>query len=176
MNRRTIILGMAMIVCIGALMVAPAVAVQGFAKQGSGDGPSLIEAGTNQKLEHMASSEQTRNQNTHRMKVAACIKNCPDDVWAIISEHRLSIFDLRVNTAESLITLYEEKGFDVTEAVATLDEIKENRDDLSAALQSRDKDEIKSVYQEVSSLWKDLRKQFWGWLKNTCSPDDESTG
>jgi hypothetical protein len=173
MKKRIIIVGIALLVCISALMVAPVAASQGCAKQSLGNANSQ-NAENGLKLQNMAESDPARNQVTQRMKVAACIKNCPDDVWSIISEHRMSIFDLRVDTAESLITLHEEKGFNVDEAVETLDEIKEKRDDLGDALQSKDKDEIKSIYKEINSLWKDLRKHLWGWLKTACCPADES--
>ena len=174
MTRRKIILTMAMIMCIGALMISPAVAVQGFAKQAPESEHSPLKALNEQKLHNMGESEQIRNQNAHSMGVAACIQQCPDDVWDIISTHKLSIFDLRVDTATALIALYEEKGFDVTDARVILDEIKDMREDLSAALESRDKDELKTVYEDISSLWKDLRKEFRQWLKNPASPEADS--
>lgn len=173
MKQRTIIVGMALIVCISILVAAPVAAAQGSAGQSSGNAFAQ-KAENGPKQQNMAVSDQIQNQITHRTKVAACIKQCPDDVWSIISEHRLSIFDLRVSTAESLITLHEEKGFNVEDAIETLDEIKEKRDDLGDALQSRDKEDIKSIYKDLNSLWKDLRRHIWGWLKASCCPDEDS--
>ena len=76
--------------------------------------------------------------------------------WNTRKLNVLENFDIRVERAQFIIDLLQEKGYEVTEAQAKLDEINALRDDLEAALEDADNLEILDVSMEALRLSKEL--------------------
>ncbi|NTU99998.1 MAG: hypothetical protein HGA55_02610 [Methanoregulaceae archaeon] len=82
-----------------------------------------------------------------------------DELWTIHTQHRLDIFDGNVMAAGEAIGVIEKYGYDVTGLSATVDVIRGHRGALAAALEDRDREELRSINREIFSLWKDLRQE-----------------
>jgi len=72
------------------------------------------------------------------------------------NRNTLANFDIRVERAQHVLDLLGERGYDVSEAQAKLDEIAALRDDLEAALVDQDNAEILSVSLEALELSRQL--------------------
>jgi tetratricopeptide (TPR) repeat protein len=86
------------------------------------------------------------------------IDTLKDEYWQTRKELTLEIFDIRVERAQTILDKLHENEYDVSEAQAKLDEIKDMRDELEIALESRDNAEILSVNVEILNLSKELRQ------------------
>jgi len=79
-----------------------------------------------------------------------------DEYWESKNRNTLANFDIRVERAQHVLDLLEERGYDVSEAQAKLDEIAALRDELAAALGDHDNAEILSVSLEALELSRQL--------------------
>jgi hypothetical protein len=79
-----------------------------------------------------------------------------EQYWGIRKETVLENFDIRVERAQNLVTILEERGFDISEAQNKLGEINLLRGELEAALDERDNIEILRVSLEALELSKEL--------------------
>jgi hypothetical protein len=114
------------------------------------------EAHTHKKLESRSAEVRAKAREA-REKALDKVK---ERRKAIIAHHgvvALRVFDLHVCLAESKINRLENAGVDVTEARATLEQLKGLRDDLEAAISGGNRTELKRVHREIVSLWKELR-------------------
>jgi hypothetical protein len=98
-------------------------------------------------------------------KAAAIDPGLKDELWAIHTDHRLDIYDRNVEAAGQAIDALQRYGYPVSGLTATLDSIKEFRDDLASALESRDREELRTINRELFSLWKDFRQEMKGLLR-----------
>ena len=89
---------------------------------------------------------------TTSIRAAAIDDGLREDLWASHKEHRLEIFDLRVNHAADIIRILENHGADTTACQSTLSEIRDMRQDLERALTSHDLQEVKAVNEELKTL------------------------
>jgi len=88
-----------------------------------------------------------------------------DELWNIHTEHRLDRFDRNVEAAEETIDALERYGYNASGLSATVDAISGNRDSLAAALEDRDRGELRSINKELFSLWRDFRQEMKSLLK-----------
>jgi hypothetical protein len=79
-----------------------------------------------------------------------------DEYWESRNRNTLANFDIRVERAQHVLDLLGERGYDVSEAQAKLDEIAGLRADLEAALGDEDNAEILSVSLEALELSRQL--------------------
>jgi len=79
-----------------------------------------------------------------------------DEYWESRNRNTLANFDIRVERAQHVLDLLEERGYDVSEAQAKLDEIAALRDELEAALGDQDNAEILRVSLEALELSRQL--------------------
>jgi len=79
-----------------------------------------------------------------------------DEYWESRNRNTLANFDIRVERAQHVLDLLEERGYDVSEAQAKLDEIAALRDELEAALGDKDNAEILRVSLETLELSRQL--------------------
>ena len=85
------------------------------------------------------------------------INDLKDKQWEKKKEIKLEIFDKRVERAQGVLNLLEEKSYDITEAQAKLDDINAKRTDLEEALDSRVNLSVVAVEHEILELSKELR-------------------
>jgi len=81
-----------------------------------------------------------------------------ETVWAHLKEVALKVFDKRVEMANKTVNVLEERGYNVSELRAKLDEIIGLRDDLSAAYDSMNRSEVLAVHKEITSKFIEFRK------------------
>ena len=84
------------------------------------------------------------------------IDDLKDHYWDIRKGNVIENFDIRVERAQSVLGLLEERGYDVSEAQAKLADINELRDGLEAAIIARDNLEIISVSVDSLELSREL--------------------
>ena len=91
-----------------------------------------------------------------RIEDSERLEGLRDEYWESKNRNTLANFDIRVERAQHVLDLLEERGFDVSEAQAKFDEIVALRDDLEAALGDQDNAEILSVSLEALELSRQL--------------------
>ena len=79
-----------------------------------------------------------------------------DHYWEKRKENVLENFDIRVERAQNVLDILEERGYDISEAQDKLDEISGLRDDLEAALDERNNLEILEVSLDALELSREL--------------------
>jgi hypothetical protein len=79
-----------------------------------------------------------------------------DEYWESRNRNTLANFDTRVERAQNVLDLLAERGYDVSQAQAKLDEIIALRDALEAALGDQDNAEILSVSLDALELSRQL--------------------
>jgi len=79
-----------------------------------------------------------------------------DEYLEARNRNTLANFDIRVERAQHVLDLLEERGYDVSEAQAKLDEIAALRDELEAALADQDNADILRVSLEALELSRQL--------------------
>jgi hypothetical protein len=84
------------------------------------------------------------------------LERLKDEYWESKNRNTLANFDIRLERAQNVLDLLEERGYDVSEAQAKLDEIAALRDELEAALVDQDNAEILSVSLEALELSRQL--------------------
>lgn len=84
------------------------------------------------------------------------IEELKDQYWETRKANVLENFDIRVERAQSILDILEEREYDVTEAQVKIDEIIALRDDLAAALDERDNPEIIRVSVDALELSREL--------------------
>ena len=82
-----------------------------------------------------------------------------DDLWANHQQYRLQRFDLNVQQAESVITIFGKYNIDTTACQATLTTISGKRSALEAALSARDQAKLKTGNAELRTLWQQFTKE-----------------
>jgi hypothetical protein len=82
-----------------------------------------------------------------------------DELWNIHTQHRLDRFDGNVETAREAIAALERYGYETSGLSATVDAISGHRDALAAALEARDREELRNINIELVSLWMDFRQE-----------------
>lgn len=86
------------------------------------------------------------------------LDNLKDTYWETRKDNALEIFDIRIDRAQNILDTLNENDYDITEAQAKLDEIKDKRSYLEGALNDRDNIKILQVHLEILDLSKELRK------------------
>lgn len=86
-----------------------------------------------------------------------------DDLWANHMQYRLARYDMNVEKAGAVIGILQKYSIDPSDCSATLDNIKAGRTDLQSALQSRDREKLKAVNEQLKTLW----KQFLNEVRDT---------
>ena len=84
-----------------------------------------------------------------------------DHYWADREENVLENFDIRVERAQGVLDVLEERGYDVSEAQDKLDEISALRGDLQSALEERDGLEILEASLDALELSRELAEIVW---------------
>jgi hypothetical protein len=90
---------------------------------------------------------------------AAMDPELKDELWNIHTQHRLERFDNNVEAAGEAIDAVERYGYDGSGLSATIDNISGHRDSLAAALDARDREELRSTNVELISLWMEFRQE-----------------
>ena len=97
------------------------------------------------------------NGQIAKMNGSAVDQGLKDDLWANHQQYRLRQFDTNVERANSVITILGKYGVDTTASQAALSSISGKRTDLETALTSKDKESLKTVNEELKSLWQQFR-------------------
>jgi hypothetical protein len=92
-------------------------------------------------------------------KVSAVDQGLKDDLWANHQQYRLQIFDMNVQRATSVIGILTKYGIDTTSCQATLTTISSKRSELESALTARDQEKLKTVNEELKTLWQQFRTE-----------------
>ena len=90
-------------------------------------------------------------------KISAVDQGLKDDLWANHQQYRLQQFDTNVERANSVITILSKYGVDTTTCQATLSTISGKRSALETALTSKDRESLKTVNEELKTLWQQFR-------------------
>lgn len=91
-------------------------------------------------------------------KISTVDQGLKDELWSSHMQYRLARYDLNVQQAAAVITILGKYGIDTSAAQATLDTVKGERAALQAALESKDRTQLKTINEELKTLWKQFRK------------------
>jgi hypothetical protein len=97
------------------------------------------------------------NGQMAKMNGSAVDQGLKDELWANHQQYRLQQFDTNVQRANSVLTILSKYGVDTTTCQATLSTISGKRPALETALTSKDKEGLKTVNEELRTLWKQFR-------------------
>jgi hypothetical protein len=89
-----------------------------------------------------------------------------EELWASHQQYRLSGFDTNIQRATGVITILGKYGVDTTGCQATLTTISGKRSALETALTSRDKESLRTVNEEIRTLWQQFRAGIKDALRN----------
>lgn len=89
-----------------------------------------------------------------------------DDLWNNHKVNRLEAFDMHVRHAESTIGILGQYGIDTTACQSTLSTIEAKRPDLEAALTAQDRAKLKTVNEELKTLWQQFMKNMREAIRN----------
>jgi len=81
------------------------------------------------------------------------------DLWNNQETHRLAIFDENVQNANNVIGILDKYSIDTTQMQATLTQISGERSALQSAFANEDRNALKTVNQQLVSLWKQFRQE-----------------
>jgi len=81
------------------------------------------------------------------------------DLWDNHHQYRLAHFDLNVQRANSIIGILDKYGIDTTRPQATLSTISGERGALDTALASQDRDALKTINEQLLTLWKQFAQE-----------------
>ncbi len=99
--------------------------------------------------------EQTRN----RVEASEKVKGMKKDSWAHLQNVSLIVFDKKIENAEHVLTVFEEKiSLNTTEMQTRLDEIKGKRTELQEAYEAQDREQVNQVNRDIKQLWQEFRK------------------
>ena len=82
-----------------------------------------------------------------------------NDLWNAQEQHRLTIFDANVAHANSVIGILGTYSIDTTQLQATLTQISGERPALKSAFAGQDRTALKTVNQQLETLWKQFRQE-----------------
>lgn len=82
-----------------------------------------------------------------------------DDLRANHMHYRLARFDMNVQQANGVIAILNTYGIKTTACQATLSTISGRRADLEGALQTQDHQKLKTVNDELKTLWKQFLQE-----------------
>jgi hypothetical protein len=88
-----------------------------------------------------------------------------NELWGIHMQHRLDSYERNVKAAGDAIEALGQYDYDTSALSDTLTEISAKHDALEAALNDRDRDELKSINADLRHLWKEYRQEFRQLLK-----------
>lgn len=142
--RTKMILGIGLALCVLAVCVAPVSAGRIGDLQGKEIGPAKCNG-------NFASPEAAQVQYQSHVQVRS-------ELGSVLGDYRLQLLDLRIGAAESVIATFEEDGIEMSAAGMVLDEITGVREDLAAAFAAEDREAAGAAWEELKSLWKDLRE------------------
>lgn len=77
-----------------------------------------------------------------------------DDLWSNHMQYRLARFDMNVRQANGVIEILNKYGIDTTACEMTLSTISTKRAGLEAALEAQDRENLRTVNEELKTLWK----------------------
>jgi uncharacterized protein YpuA (DUF1002 family) len=143
MSTSRMIMGIGLALCVLAVFTAPVSA-------GQMQEPNGKEIVTGNCFGKIAGADQTQAQYQNRGQIR-------NELGSVLGDYRLQLLDLRIGAADNVIATFEENGIDMTEARGVLDEIAALRDDLAAAFAAEDREAVTAAYDELRSLWKELR-------------------
>ena len=123
------------------------------------------------------------NGQVAKMNGSAVDQGLRDELWANHQQYRLQGFDTNVERSNSVIGILGKYGVDTTESQATLSTISSKRSELETALAGRDRDTLKTVNEELRTLWqqfrtdmKDALKDRYGKGASDLTPEVPGTG
>ena len=79
-------------------------------------------------------------------------------LWTEQGQHRLTVFDANVQHANNVIGILGQYNIDTTQMQATLAQITGERSALQAAFANQDREALKTVNQQLVTLWKQFRQ------------------
>ena len=82
-----------------------------------------------------------------------------NDLWTAQEQHRLAVFDANVAHANSVIGILGKYDIDATQMQATLTQISAERPALESAFADQDRTALKTVNQQLVTLWKQFRQE-----------------
>jgi hypothetical protein len=106
------------------------------------------------------------NGHIAKMNGSAVDQGLRDELWANHQQYRLQGFDTNVQRSNSVIGILGKYGVDTTESQATLSTITSKRTELETALAGRDRDNLKTVNEELRTLWQQFRTDMKDALKD----------
>lgn len=80
-------------------------------------------------------------------------------LWTEQGQHRLAVFDLNVQHANNVIGILGQYNIDTTQMQATLAQITGERSALQSAFADQDRNALKTVNQQLVTLWKQFRQE-----------------
>ncbi len=81
-----------------------------------------------------------------------------NDLWSAQEQHRLAVFDANVAHANNVIGILDKYNIDTAAMQATLSQISGQRPALESAFTNQDRTGLKSVNQQLQTLWKQFRQ------------------
>lgn len=91
-------------------------------------------------------------------KISTVDQGLKDELWASHMQFRLARYDMNVQQANAVMTILQKYTIDTTACQATLTTIEGKRADLQSALVSKDREKLKTVNEELKTLWKQFHK------------------
>ena len=111
------------------------------------------------------SAAATSSGNGQAGQINSGLKN---DLWNTYGQYRLQIYDTRVQGANAIVTVLGNYGCPTSDLQATVTSIGNERTALSDALTNHDRNALKTVNQQLTSLWQQFRQQARASIKS-CS-------
>jgi len=111
------------------------------------------------------SAAATSNGNGQAGQINSGLKN---DLWNTYGKYRLQVYDTRVEGANEVVSDLGNYGCPTADLQATITSIGNERTALSDALTNHDRNALRSVNQQLTSLWKQFREQARDSIKS-CS-------
>ena len=88
-----------------------------------------------------------------------------DALWEIHVQHRLYDFEWHIDAASDAIAALDGYGYDTAELSGILTDIGGKKEELTKALDARDRAALKDVNTDLRMLWKEYRQELRQLLK-----------
>ena len=103
-----------------------------------------------------AAAAPAAGQGTNGNANAAIDQGLKTDLWNNHMQFRLQVYDNNVQNANTVIGILGKYSIDTTQMQSTLSTITGLRPQLQTALQNQDRTALKSLNQQLLTLWKQL--------------------
>lgn len=99
-----------------------------------------------------------QNGQASDMRGNAIDQGLKDELWADHQQYRLQRFDMNVEQATGVLSILDKYGIDAASCRTTVAAITGKRSALESALSTHEQEKLRTVNEEVKTLWKQFRK------------------